>query len=62
MINSDMSKPAIMRSAAMEYTPSPSGLVERKRFFLGGEAESGQVTSIVRYLPGAIPGPRSSGW
>lgn len=33
----------------MEWTASPSGSVWRKRLHLVGPAESGQVTSIVRY-------------
>ncbi len=33
----------------MEWTPSPSGTVWRKRVHLVGAPESGQVTSIVRY-------------
>ena len=37
----------------MDWTTSPSGGVERKRVYLSGEAESGQVSSLVRYLPGA---------
>jgi anti-sigma factor ChrR (cupin superfamily) len=35
----------------MEWTPSPSGSVWRKRVHLVGPAESGQVTSVVRYEP-----------
>src|SRR5688572_5973848 len=35
----------------MEWTPSPSGTVWRKRVHLVGPAESGQVTSVVRYEP-----------
>jgi anti-sigma factor ChrR (cupin superfamily) len=35
----------------MEWAPSPSGSVWRKRVHLVGAAESGQVTSIVRYEP-----------
>jgi anti-sigma factor ChrR (cupin superfamily) len=35
----------------MEWAPSPSGSVWRKRVHLVGPAESGQVTSIVRYEP-----------
>jgi len=33
----------------MAWTPSPSGTVWRKRVHLVGPAESGQVTSVVRY-------------
>jgi len=35
----------------MEWTPSPSGSVWRKRVHLVGPPESGQVTSVVRYEP-----------
>lgn len=37
----------------MEWTESPGGHVLRKRVHLSGPAESGQVTSVVRYAPGA---------
>ena len=37
----------------MEGQPSPSGAVLRKRLHLVGPPESGQVTSVVRYQPGA---------
>jgi anti-sigma factor ChrR (cupin superfamily) len=56
-LNGDMSRPARMRSQEMEWQPSPSGTVWRKRLHLVGDAESGQVTSIVRYDAGAsFPG------
>ena len=35
----------------MAWAPSPSGSVWRKRVHLVGPAESGQVTSVVRYEP-----------
>lgn len=35
----------------MEWAPSPSGSVWRKRVHLVGPPESGQVTSVVRYEP-----------
>ena len=35
----------------MDWTPSPSGTVWRKRVHLVGPVESGQVTSVVRYQP-----------
>jgi len=38
-------------TAAMEWTPSPSRTVWRKRVHLVGPVESGQVTSVVRYEP-----------
>ena len=37
----------------MVWAPSPSGSVWRKRVHLVGPAESGQVTSVVRYEPGS---------
>ena len=37
----------------MEWTASPSATVWRKRLHRVGPAESGQVTSVVRYAPGA---------
>ncbi len=52
-VNGDLRRRAVMDTAAMEWTPSPSGYVWRKRVHLVGEPESGQVTSVVRYRPGA---------
>ena len=52
-INGDMSHPAVMHTSDMEWQASPSGSVWRKRLHLVGGAESGQVTSIVRYRAGA---------
>lgn len=42
-----------MHAGAMDWAGSPSGSVYRKRFHLVGPAEAGQVTSLVRYEPGA---------
>ncbi|MGQ0835511.1 MAG: cupin domain-containing protein [Gammaproteobacteria bacterium] len=42
-----------MDSTAMPWSPSPSPAVLRKRLHRVGPAESGQVTSIVRYEPGS---------
>lgn len=53
IINGDMSKRAAMHAGAMEWQPSPSGTVWRKRLHLVGGVESGQVTSIVRYEKGS---------
>ena len=50
-INGDLSVRAFADTKAMEWTPSPSGTVWRKRVHLVGAPESGQVTSIVRYEP-----------
>lgn len=53
MINADVSAAAFMYSQEMDWHGSPSSLVSRKRFHLAGPAESGQVTSLVRYAQGA---------
>jgi anti-sigma factor ChrR (cupin superfamily) len=50
-INGDLSVRVAVDTAAMPWTPSPSRTVWRKRVHLVGPAESGQVTSIVRYEP-----------
>jgi anti-sigma factor ChrR (cupin superfamily) len=50
-INGDLSVRATADTARMPWTPSPSGTVWRKRVHLVGPAESGQVTSVVRYEP-----------
>ena len=52
-IHGDLKRRALLHSASMEWQPSPSGSVWRKRLHLVGGAESGQVTSIVRYEPGS---------
>jgi anti-sigma factor ChrR (cupin superfamily) len=50
-INGDLSVRVAVDTAAMEWSPSPSGSVWRKRVHLVGPAEAGQVTSVVRYEP-----------
>lgn len=50
-INGDLAARVAVDTAAMEWTPSPSRTVWRKRVHLVGPAESGQVTSVVRYEP-----------
>jgi anti-sigma factor ChrR (cupin superfamily) len=52
-LNADMQHLARMDTSALEWAPSPSGSVWRKRVHMMGGAESGQVTSLVRYEPGA---------
>ncbi len=52
-INGDLSLRAAMHTDEMEWAPSPSGTVWRKRVHLVGPPESGQVTSVVRYEPDA---------
>ena len=53
-INGDLSRPVAVDTTALDWSPSPSGSVWRKRVHLVGPPEAGQVTSIVRY------GPRST--
>jgi hypothetical protein len=50
-INGDLSVRAVADTNRMEWAPSPSGSVWRKRVHLVGPPESGQVTSVVRYEP-----------
>ena len=50
-INGDLSRRVAVDTEQMPWTPSPSRTVYRKRVHLVGPAESGQVTSIVRYEP-----------
>ena len=52
-LNGDMTIRAVMDTREMNWSPSPAGTVLRKRHHLVGEVESGQVTSVVRYLPGS---------
>jgi anti-sigma factor ChrR (cupin superfamily) len=50
-INGDLALRVAVATEAMPWTPSPSRTVYRKRLHLVGPAESGQVTSVVRYEP-----------
>ncbi len=50
-INGDLSIRAAVDTGQMDWIPSPSGTVWRKRVHLVGPAESGQVTSVVRFQP-----------
>lgn len=50
-INGDLTLRVAVDTEAMPWSPSPSGTVWRKRVHLVGPAESGQVTSVVRYEP-----------
>lgn len=50
-INGDLSDRAFADTTRMDWRPSPSGTVWRKRLHLVGPPESGQVTSLVRYEP-----------
>lgn len=48
-----MAAPRIVHTDEMDWTPSPSPGVARKRLELDGSAEAGRVTSVVRYEPGS---------
>jgi anti-sigma factor ChrR (cupin superfamily) len=50
-INGNLSVRVSADTTKMDWSPSPSGSVWRKRVHLVGPAESGQVTSVVRYGP-----------
>jgi len=50
-INGNLSVRVSVDTVKMDWSPSPSGSVWRKRVHLVGPAESGQVTSVVRYEP-----------
>jgi anti-sigma factor ChrR (cupin superfamily) len=52
-LNADLTERAIMHAADMEWQPSPSPNVWRKRFYRDGPAEAGIVTSVVRYDAGS---------
>lgn len=52
-LNADLGRRAVMDSAGMDWQPSPSHSVRRKRLYLDGPAEAGRVTSVVRYEPGS---------
>ena len=52
-LNGDLEQRVSIASAELEWTASPSRTVWRKRLHRVGPAEAGQVTSLVRYEPGA---------
>ena len=52
-LNADLTKRAIIQAANMEWQPSRSLGVWRKRFYRDGPVEAGIVTSIVRYDAGS---------
>ena len=52
-LNGNLQQPVCVDTETMDWTASPSGTVWRKRVHRVGPAESGQVTSVVRYQPGA---------
>jgi anti-sigma factor ChrR (cupin superfamily) len=50
-INGNLATFACADTAKMDWSPSPSGSVWRKRVHRVGPTEAGQVTSVVRYDP-----------
>src|SRR5690348_18389476 len=48
-IHGDLSVRVVVHTSSMAWNASPSSTVWRKRLHLVGPAESGQVTSVVRY-------------
>jgi anti-sigma factor ChrR (cupin superfamily) len=52
-LNGHLDRRTVVETASLEWLPSPSGSVWRKRVHRVGPAESGQVTSLVRYEPNA---------
>jgi hypothetical protein len=50
-INGNLSVRVVVDTTRIEWAPSPSESVWRKRVHLVGPLESGQVTSVVRYAP-----------
>ena len=52
-LHGDLEVRAIAHTRTQDWTASPSGTVFRKRVHRVGPEEAGQVTSIVRYAPGA---------
>ena len=50
-LNADFTQRVVLDTAAMDWRASPSPSVWRKRLHLSGGAESGRVTSVVRYDP-----------
>jgi anti-sigma factor ChrR (cupin superfamily) len=51
--NADFTERVVIDTTALPWQPSPSPSVFRKRLDLVGGAESGRVTSVVRYAPGS---------
>jgi anti-sigma factor ChrR (cupin superfamily) len=50
-LNGDLGERVVVDTADMDWSASPSASVWRKRLHRVGPAESGQVTSVVRYEP-----------
>jgi anti-sigma factor ChrR (cupin superfamily) len=53
VLNGNLDQRVSVDPSAMDWTASPGGEVLRKRLHHVGAAESGQVTSLVRYQPGS---------
>ncbi len=62
-LRGDMSRREVVDTRDMEWTEAPGGQVWRKRLHRVGPAEAGEVTSLVRYVPGASfhPHPHPDG-
>ena len=52
-LNGELHRRTFVDSSTLDWVASPAGEVLRKRLHRVGPPESGQVTSIVRYQPGA---------
>ena len=52
-LNGDLTARVAVDSTRLDWSPSPSASVWRKRLHLVGAAEAGQVTSVVRYDAGS---------
>jgi anti-sigma factor ChrR (cupin superfamily) len=52
LINEDLSKPVIVQTSMLDWTPSPAPGVDRRMLYRVG-AEVARATSIVRYAPGS---------
>lgn len=50
-LNGDLDRRIAINTAELDWSASPSSSVWRKRVYRVGPAESGQVTSLVRYEP-----------
>ncbi len=48
-LNADLDERVVIDTGALDWQPSPSPTVWRKRLYLDGAGETGRVTSIVRY-------------
>lgn len=52
-LHGDLARRVVVAAAALDWEPSPAPKVLRRRLHRVGPAESGQVTALVRYDPGA---------